>query len=163
ATLWRNVGQLLADPSSDPNAAREAWEHVLLLVPGDAEATRAMEGLQRAAQAAVPSGPSDEKAKLEEQVRTLEAKASDPKAALEKLARGHVRESEIARALAPVYETSGDHQRRAASLLVQLSTTQDKAEQKHLIRALAELNEKQLMDGRAALSFWVRGLAIDPL
>ncbi|MBX5481947.1 MAG: tetratricopeptide repeat protein [Myxococcaceae bacterium] len=82
--------------------------------------------------------------------------------ALEKLARAHVREAEIARALAPIYETAGDHQRRAASLLVQLSTTKDRSEQKSLIRALAGLHEQALMDGRAALSFWLRGIALDP-
>ena len=55
--------------------------------------------------------------------------------------------TEISRALAPYYAKSGDHQRQVASLLVQLSSVQDKDEQKGLLT---------LLEPRARLwNYWV--------
>ncbi len=82
---------------------------------------------------------------------------------LEKLGDAGVRTAAIARALEPVYAASGDHPRQAAALLAQLSPSKPAPEQKRLLCALAELNEQHLMDSRAALSFWMRALAVDPV
>ncbi len=82
---------------------------------------------------------------------------------LEKLGNAGVRTSAIARALESVYALSSDHPRHAAALQTQLSAANAPAEQKRLLRALAELNEKYLMDPRAAMAFWTRALGLDPL
>ncbi len=81
---------------------------------------------------------------------------------LERLAAGGVRQAEISRALAPQYAKAGDYQRQVASLLVQLSSVQEKDEQKGLLDLLAETTEKRLLDERAAYEYRLRGLALDP-
>ena len=81
---------------------------------------------------------------------------------LERLASQGVRQAEISRALGPYYEKKGDHQRQVASLLVQLSSVQEKDEQKGLLTLLAEVSEKKLIDSRAAFEHRLRGLTIDP-
>ncbi|MBL8914664.1 MAG: tetratricopeptide repeat protein, partial [Archangium sp.] len=81
---------------------------------------------------------------------------------LERLAAQGVRQGDISRALAPVYAKAGDYQRQVASLLVQLSSVQDKEEQKNLLGLLAETTEKRLIDERAAFDHRVRGLQLDP-
>ncbi len=81
---------------------------------------------------------------------------------LERLASQGVRQGDISRALAPVYAKAGDYQRQVASLLVQLSSVQDRDEQKNLLTLLAETTEKRLIDERAAFDLRLRGLALDP-
>lgn len=81
---------------------------------------------------------------------------------LERLASQGVRQGDISRALAPVYAQAGDYQRQVASLLVQLSSVQDRDEQKNLLTLLAETTEKRLIDERAAFDLRLRGLALDP-
>ena len=81
---------------------------------------------------------------------------------LERLAAQGVRQGDISRALAPVYAKAGDYQRQVASLLVQLSSVQDRDEQKHLLGMLAETTEKRLIDERAAFDLRLRGLTLDP-
>lgn len=81
---------------------------------------------------------------------------------LERLASQGVRQAEISRALMPLYEKNGDHQRQVASLLVQLSSVSEPAEQKGLLSLLAQVSEKKLIDPRAAFEHRLRGLAIDP-
>lgn len=81
---------------------------------------------------------------------------------LERLAAQGVRQTDISRALAPVYARAGDYQRQVASLLVQLGSVQDVAEQKNLLTLLAETTEKRLIDDRAAFDLRVRGLNLDP-
>jgi tetratricopeptide (TPR) repeat protein len=82
---------------------------------------------------------------------------------LERLASQGVRPTDIARALAPVYARAGDFQRQVASLLVLLSSAQDKDETKALLTLLAETTEKRLMDVRGAFDFRLRGLQLDPI
>lgn len=81
---------------------------------------------------------------------------------LERLAAQGVRQAEISRALAPQYAKAGDYQRQVASLLVQLSSVQEKDEQKGLLELLAETTEKRLLDERSAYEYRLRGLALDP-
>ena len=81
---------------------------------------------------------------------------------LERLASQGIRQSEISRALAPMYARAGDYQRQVASLLVQLSSVQARDEQKSLLNLLAETTEKRLLDERAAFDLRLRGLTIDP-
>ncbi|MBX7099937.1 MAG: tetratricopeptide repeat protein [Myxococcaceae bacterium] len=81
---------------------------------------------------------------------------------LERLASQGVRQAEISRALAPHYAKVGDHQRQVASLLVQLSSVQDREEQKGLLSLLAEVTEQRLLDERQALELRMRGVALDP-
>ncbi len=81
---------------------------------------------------------------------------------LERLAAQGVRQGDISRALAPIYARAGDYQRQVASLLVQLSSVQDRDEQKHLLTLLAETTEKRLIDERAAFDLRLRGLTLDP-
>ncbi len=81
---------------------------------------------------------------------------------LERLAAQGIRQLEISKSLAPHYAKTGDHQRQVASLLVQLSTVQDRGEQKELLELLASTHEGQLADSRAAFEFRLRGLAVDP-
>ena len=81
---------------------------------------------------------------------------------LERLAAQGVRQGDISRALAPIYAKAGDYQRQVASLLVQLSSVQDRDEQKHLLTLLAETTEKRLIDERAAFDLRLRGLTLDP-
>jgi tetratricopeptide (TPR) repeat protein len=81
---------------------------------------------------------------------------------LERLASQGVRQADISRALAPVYAQAGDYQRQVASLLVQLSSVHEQAEQKSLLSLLAETSERRLLDERAAFDLRLRGLAIDP-
>ncbi|MFZ5444170.1 MAG: tetratricopeptide repeat protein [Myxococcota bacterium] len=81
---------------------------------------------------------------------------------LERLAAQGVRQGDISRALAPVYAKAGDYQRQVASLLVQLSSVQDRDEQKNLLSLLAETTEKRLLDDRAAFDLRTRGLMLDP-
>lgn len=81
---------------------------------------------------------------------------------LEQLASQGVRRSDISRALAPVYAKAGDYQRQVASLLVQLSSVEDRDDQKNLLTLLAETTEKRLIDERAAFELRVRGLKLDP-
>ena len=81
---------------------------------------------------------------------------------LERLASQGVRQGDISRALAPVYAKAGDYQRQVASLLVQLSSVNEKDEQKNLLTLLAETTEKRLIDERAAFDLRLRGLALDP-
>ncbi len=80
---------------------------------------------------------------------------------LERLAAQGIRQLEISKALAPHYAKTGDHQRQVASLLVQLSTVQEKGEQKELLELLATTHEGQLADSRAAFEFRLRGLSVD--
>lgn len=84
-------------------------------------------------------------------------------AGLERLALQGIRPSEIGGALAAQYEKTGDHQRRAASLLAQLSASQDEGEREDLLRTLAGIHDKNLADSRGAFDFVLRALAIDPL
>lgn len=81
---------------------------------------------------------------------------------LERLASQGVRQAEISRALAPHYAKVGDHQRQVASLLVQLSSAQDPAEQKGLLGLLAEVSEGRLLDPRQAFELRLRGVVLDP-
>ncbi len=81
---------------------------------------------------------------------------------LERLASQGVRQADISRALAPVYAKAGDYQRQVASLLVQLSSVQDRDEQKGLLSLLAETTERRLLDERAAFDLRLRGLTLDP-
>jgi tetratricopeptide (TPR) repeat protein len=81
---------------------------------------------------------------------------------LERLASQGVRQAEISRALAPHYAKSGDYQRQVASLLVQLSSVQDRDEQKGLLALLADTTEKRLLDVRQAFELRLRGVALDP-
>lgn len=81
---------------------------------------------------------------------------------LERLASQGVRQADISRALAPVYARAGDHQRQAASLLVQLNSVQDADEQKRLLDLLADTTEKHLADLRGAMDLRLRGLRLDP-
>ncbi len=81
---------------------------------------------------------------------------------LERLAAQGVRQAEISRALAPEYAKAGDYQRQVASLLVQLSSVQEKDEQKGLLDLLATTTEKRLLDERAAFEYRLRGIALDP-
>ncbi|MGQ0507405.1 MAG: tetratricopeptide repeat protein [Myxococcaceae bacterium] len=81
---------------------------------------------------------------------------------LERLAAQGIRRLEISKAVAPHYAQTGDHQRQVASLLVQLSTSQDRAEQKKLLQLLASTHEEQLADSRGAFDFYLRGLALEP-
>lgn len=81
---------------------------------------------------------------------------------LERLASQGVRQSEVSRALAPLYARAGDYQRQVASLLVQLSSVQSSDEQKSLLNLLAETTETRLLDERAAFDLRLRGLTLDP-
>ncbi len=81
---------------------------------------------------------------------------------LERLASQGVRQAEISRALAPYYAKTGDYQRQVASLLVQLSSVQDREEQKGLLALLADTTEKRLLDVRQAFELRLRGVALDP-
>ena len=81
---------------------------------------------------------------------------------LERLASQGVRQGDVSRALAPVYAKAGDYQRQVASLLVQLTSVQDRDEQKNLLTLLAETTEKRLIDERAAFDLRLRGLVLDP-
>ncbi|MCA2977219.1 MAG: tetratricopeptide repeat protein, partial [Myxococcaceae bacterium] len=82
---------------------------------------------------------------------------------LERLASQGVRATDIARALAPVYAQAGDFQRQVASLLVLLTSAQDRDEVKALLSLLAETTERRLLDLRGAFDFRLRGLQLDPL
>lgn len=81
---------------------------------------------------------------------------------LERLASQGIRQAEISRALAPFYAKTGDHQRQVASLLVQLSSVQDRDEQKGLLTLLADTTEKHLLDVRQAFELRLRGVSLDP-
>ncbi|MBI3180785.1 MAG: tetratricopeptide repeat protein [Myxococcales bacterium] len=81
---------------------------------------------------------------------------------LERLASSGVMREEVSRALVPLYAKKGDHQRAAATLLLQLSSAKEAAEQKALLAQLAEVHEQRLADGRAALSLYLRAVSLDP-
>lgn len=81
---------------------------------------------------------------------------------LERLASSGVQQAAISQALAPHYAKSGDYQRQVASLLVQLSTAQDRGEKKQLLTLLARTHEEHLADPRAAFEFCLRGLSVEP-
>lgn len=82
--------------------------------------------------------------------------------ALEKLQSAGVQSQEISRALAAHYESGGDAQGLVAALLVQLSATSEPVEQKRLLLQLASVHEQKLADRRAAFSFMLRAVAIEP-
>ncbi|MHB8878711.1 MAG: tetratricopeptide repeat protein, partial [Myxococcaceae bacterium] len=104
----------------------------------------------------------DEAARLYLNLLTEGVSSGAVLAGLERLATQGVRQGEISQALAPHYAKGGDWQRQVASLLVQLSTVQDKGEQKRLLALLAQTSEKHLADSRAAFEFRLRGLKVDP-
>ncbi|MBL9038369.1 MAG: tetratricopeptide repeat protein, partial [Archangium sp.] len=81
---------------------------------------------------------------------------------LERLAALGIRQTEVARLLAPHYAQNGDVQRQVASLLVLLSSAKELADKKGLLALLADTSEHRLLDGRAAFDFRLRGVALDP-
>jgi tetratricopeptide (TPR) repeat protein len=88
--------------------------------------------------------------------------ASSTISALERLGAAGVRSADVARALAPLYEQNGDHQRQAASLLVLLNGAEELEEKKSVLGLLAQVHERHLADARAAFDFYLRGIAADP-
>jgi len=80
---------------------------------------------------------------------------------LEQLASEGIQQVRIAQALAPHYARVGNHQRQVASLLIQASSSEDKAERMQLLSLLAETTEKHLSDLRAAFEFRMQGIALD--
>ena len=82
--------------------------------------------------------------------------------AVERLHRAGVRTGDTASALDTLYAAAGDHPRRAALLLSRLDAATEPSEQKRLATALAELHERELLDGRGALGFYGRALSADP-
>jgi tetratricopeptide (TPR) repeat protein len=104
----------------------------------------------------------EEAAKLFLQLLAEGAESAAVIGGLERLAAQGIRQAEISRALAPQYAKAGDYQRQVASLLVQLSSVQEKDEQKGLLELLADTTEKRLLDERSAYEYRLRGLALDP-
>jgi len=80
---------------------------------------------------------------------------------LEQLAGEGIQQVRISQALAPYYARVGDHQRQVASLLIQVSSSEEKAERMQLLSLLAETAEKHLADFRAAFEFRLQGIALD--
>ncbi|MBM7117671.1 tetratricopeptide repeat protein [Archangium primigenium] len=77
---------------------------------------------------------------------------------LERLMAAKVRTAEIAEALARYYGRQGDPQRQAAALLQQLEVTSEPVARQRLFAQIANLQEKQLVDGRSAFDLRVRAL-----
>jgi len=87
--------------------------------------------------------------------------SADVISSLEQLATEGIQQVRISKALAPHYAQVGDHQRQVASLLIQVSSSEDKAERMQLLSLLAETAEKHLADLRAAFEFRLQGIALD--
>jgi len=86
---------------------------------------------------------------------------ADVVSSLEQLASEGIQQVKISQALAPHYARVGDHQRQVASLLIQVSSSEDKVERMQLLALLAETAEKHLLDIRAAFKFRLQGVALD--
>ncbi|MGQ0504636.1 MAG: tetratricopeptide repeat protein, partial [Myxococcaceae bacterium] len=81
---------------------------------------------------------------------------------LQRLAAQGLQEAEIRSALTPHLARSGDRQREAAALFVELAgATQADHKKKALVR-LAELNAEALNDPKAAFGFLLRAVALTP-
>ncbi|WPB73739.1 tetratricopeptide repeat protein [Archangium violaceum] len=81
---------------------------------------------------------------------------------LERLSAAGVRTAEISEALAGHYGRAGDHQRQVSALLQQLEATKDVALRQRLAGQIANIQEKQLADGRAAFDLRVKALREAP-
>ncbi|OJT18152.1 gliding motility protein [Archangium sp. Cb G35] len=81
---------------------------------------------------------------------------------LERLSAAGVRTAEISEALAGHYGRAGDHQRQVSALLQQLEATKEVALRQRLAGQIANIQEKQLADGRAAFDLRVKTLREAP-
>lgn len=106
-------------------------------------------------------GKKDEAAQLYLSLLAEGDANADVISSLEQLASEGIHQVRISQALAPHYAQVGDHQRQVASLLIQVSSSEDKAERMQLLSLLAETAEKHLLDIRAAFKFRLQGVALD--
>ena len=150
----------------DANGKLERWEEAALyveqlvaLLPESKE-----RNVWRAFFAQMQSeklGRKDEAVQIYLSLLTEGEGSADVISALEKLAGEGVQQVRISQALVPHYARVGDHQRQIASLLIQVASSEDKAERMQLLSLLAETSEKHLADCRAAFEFRLQGIALD--